>query len=268
MSPWAALYLFPLQAADAARAVRGRIFPGLFVLTPPLLAAGYLLVMACGVADALAMGATIAVVLACIAAGALCFSIPASIVAARPFPMFSSVGLYLLWAGWAGVLYPLLVAVLGLAGVGALGPLAAAFALLIWGVATAMGVIGGGEAEGGRSLVAACIILTGALAGLVSGILVAGTLTLPGVHPAPAAAVDFGPGTPLLIQPGEPVEEGALYLARDPGTGAIVFARCRSGRLEPLEGISEALDPTPLGRVFFHFDGLGGVPGSGQRRNP
>ena len=92
------------------------------------------------------------------------------------------------------------------------------------------------------------------------------------VQPSPTAGEEYPAGTPLLLSRGEEVRPGPVYVAFSPSRRWIFRARgSPGGVLEPLDALPEpAAEGRPfqtLGRVFFHFHGLGGPPGMSIRPN-
>jgi hypothetical protein len=232
ISPTRALLLFPLRPSAAAPALRP---PGAAAaLLPPAAAGAYLLARGCGAGDAAAAAlGLLGIVLGIGLGGAL-----ATTVARR---LAGRVGLHvhLVFAAWTVLLLLLALAAAAALGLGATAPLAAALAVLVWGVVAGTGVLGS-ELEPGRALVASCAGATGAIAGAVLvALLVFGNLVL--AAPAPAGAHGVAAGTPLLVRREEAPAPGALVL-----TDARALARARPG------------DPPPIGRVFFFLGGAWG----------
>lgn len=238
MAPRRALLLFPLRPGDAAEALEGCRAAALAAPAPPLLLLLFLAARGCRAGDAgLAATGLLLLVLGPGAGGAL-----ASAATRRILPGAPRRGLHvhLVFAAWAMVL---LVAVLFVTG----SALAAALAVLVWGVVAGTRVVAA-EAEPGRALVASCAGISGAILGLlVAGAVVHGSLVMAVRSPA-------ADGT-LLVRRGEAPEPGATVLARDPASARLFLARRGVAGLVP-EGASPpgpASAWTPVGRVFFFF---------------
>jgi len=231
----------------------GRRAHAAFVLVPPVAAGAYLLAHGVAAIDALATVAGFGTCLLAMGLGGLAGLVPASFLFQDRRGLNRLAGLCLLTAGWAGVLYPALVATCWVLVGPGLAPLTAAFVLLLWAAGIGIGILDDQKAEVGRRLVVSCVGITGALAATAVAVLLVARagwiMTLPAPEPGPG----FPTGTPLLIRPGAEIEPGRIYLTETEDRLRVVRAPAAS------KALPGAAKP-PLGRVFFHFDGFGGRP--------
>jgi hypothetical protein len=232
-----ALLLFPVRPSAAAAALARRPVAALAALGPPALLLAYLPARGCGAADAAATAlGLLCLVLGMGLGGALAAALAGRLAGAAP----GGVPVHLVFGAWGVLLFLLAAAGAAALGLGAAAPLAAALAVLVWGVVAGTGVVGAG-AETGRALVASCTGAAGAIAGaVVTGVAVFAHLVL--AVPAPSGAPGVPAGTPLLVRPDEAPPPGTLVLLRDPPA----LARAAPGA------------PPPLGRVFFLLGGRWG----------
>jgi hypothetical protein len=163
-------------------------------------------------------------------------------------------GQSLLFATWAAMLFLLFLGCGLLFGAGPASPLLAALILLAWGVLVGAGILTGErELEAGRALVASCVGLSGALAGLWLALTLVQAQLLFAV-PSPVNA------QPLLVRREGAVRTGSIALqeAAD-GSERRLAVWSAAGRIEPL---NEQAAPSAVsirwntrGRVFFELGG-------------
>jgi len=269
VSPLRAVLLFPVRPASATRALSGARVTAAVVLAPPCALGAYLSVRGCAPADALLTAVALFLAVVGLGLGGALAGGVAGIILGRPLRVRPHLVGCLVFAAWTAVLFPALLAVLAVAGAGGLAGLGSGLALLVWGVVAGRGVLGDdGALEPGRSLVASCTALSGALLGLV----VAGWGATQLVWPwrAPVALEGARPGDLLLVVRDRSPGAADLLLAEN-AAGAVVLARRGAdGRIAPVGGTPAGRGPwRARGRVFFRFGGaFGGSVLSGQHLRP
>lgn len=161
-------------------------------------------------------------------------------------------------AGWAPLIFLAFVWIGNVMEAGAASALYAGIALLIWGIAAGLGIIGGDdEPEPGRLLVASCLGFGGAILGAWTAHEMPPAPWVQAV-PAPVSEGPFEQGRFLLIR-AESVENRAAYLLmQDPDSSeAILVTRSATGELSavgkirPESAMFKKYDIT--GRVFFQI---------------
>ncbi len=245
MAPGRALLLFPLRPGAATEALGGCRGSALAAPAPPVLLFLFLAARGCRAGDAaVAAASLLLLVLGPGAGGALASAALRRILPDAPR---RPLHVHLVFAAWAMLLLAVILFVGGSA-------LAAALAVLVWGVVAGMRVVAK-DAEPGRALVASCAGVSGAILGLlVAGALVHGSLVM-------AVRSPVADGT-LLVRRGEASEPGATVVARDPASTRLFLARRGVHGLVP-EGLGPpgpAAGWVQVGRVFF-FLGSGAPAG-------
>jgi hypothetical protein len=228
VSPLRAVLLFPVRPGAATRALRGAGGAGAVVLLPPCALGAYLTVRGCA---------------------------PAGLLLRRPPRVRPYLVGCLVFAAWTAILFPVLLVLLTAAGAGGLAGLGSGLALLVWGVAAGLFVLGDDETtEPGRGLVASC----GALSGALLGLFVAGWAATLLVWPwrAPVAVGGARRGDLLLVVRDRSPGAADLLLAENAAGAAVLARRGPDGRLAPTGETPAVAGPWQArGRVFFRFGG-------------
>jgi len=261
--PATALLVFPLRPGDATRALEGRA--GRAAVLPvavALLAGAFFRMRGAAWADAGAVAGAVTALSLALAAGGLLGVWPARLLLARGFTWRDHAGGCLAAGAWTGPLFVGILALATAAGAGPTAPLAAGFAVLVWGVVAGIGIVGGQDHDDqGRALVASCVGFAASLGALLGVlVLVQGHLLL--VWPAAVDEPPVAAGDVMLVRPTVDPPAGSLVLVRN-NQGTTVLARRGSeeGIAVPDPGSRGARGPwRPVGRVFFAFGGWGGRP--------
>jgi hypothetical protein len=260
---------FPWRSGDATRALAGRASAWLAPLVPAALAASYLLARGTRTADAAWSAAAVLLAVLGLGVGGCVGAFPARLLLGRPYRVREVLGPCLVFAAWTP---PLFLAVLVLArvlGAEDTAALYSGFTLLIWGVVGGMGIVGGDEAEDyGRGVVASCLGLALALAGLMAALLLVQAHLILAV-PALADTDEFAAGDRVLVRRESDASPGSCILLLEEGSHEAMFAVAGpDGAWTPLGAAS---DNAPrgrwhvAGRVFFR---LGGPWGGRALRRP
>lgn len=259
MSTLRAVLTFPWQSADASRALAGRPAAWLAPLVPAALAVAYLLARGAGGADAAWSGAAVVLVVLGLGLGGCVGAFPARLLLARPYRAGEVLGPCLVFAAWTPPLFVLVLVLARALGAAETAALYSGFTLLVWGVVGGIGVIRGDEAEEyGRAVVASCLGLAFALAGLMAALLLVQAQLVLAV-PALASTDDFAAGDRVLVRREAEVAPGSCILLLDEDSHEAIFAVAGSGGTwTPLgTGSDKAPDGRwhVAGRVFFRLGG-------------
>jgi hypothetical protein len=227
-------------------------------------AAVFLLAYGAGAGDAVASAASVLRYACGLAVGGTIFSVAAMRLLDRDAGWKDLFGPACGAAAWSPIVFVVLLWIFARAGMGPTAALYAGLLLLFWGVVAGMGIIGGNEGgEPGRLLVAACLGVTGSLAGLA----VAHQIPPPVAVMALPAPFDDGTvrrGNFLLVRRTPDPHAPAMVLLRETGTREAIFAVIeKNGKRRPLGDTSATpkmlQDWNVAGRVFFQLGIQGGI---------
>ncbi|MHC4342209.1 MAG: hypothetical protein ACYSX0_18595, partial [Planctomycetota bacterium] len=167
MSAWRATLLFPIRPARAAHQPSVHR-PGLLAPLLPALDLGiYLSLRGCSGGDAAVAAVAMLLAIGGLGVGGALGSLAAARLTESTVGPVRRLGQSFLFAAWAALLFLFLICCGLLFGAGPASPLLAALILLAWGVFAGAAILAGErQAEAGRALVASCVGLSGALAGL------------------------------------------------------------------------------------------------------
>jgi hypothetical protein len=195
---------------------------------------------------------------------------PAALLAGAARPLWPAFPACVVAAGWAPLLFAGLAAAMAVLGLGPAAPLAASLVLLVWAAVLGIALVGAGEAEPGRRLVASCVGLVGALLGLWLALALA-TAHLVLAIPAPMAGWGLERGDLLLVRRQNSAPAGSVVVLQGPGSTGMLLARIDpAGALVPPRPArwAESTNPDVLGRVFFQLGGgqarSVGIPGQSR----
>jgi hypothetical protein len=259
--------LLPFRPGAAAARLEGRPAALLFALVAPSLLGAALAATGCSAPDAAATACSLLLVVAGMGLLGAAACQPASLLAGARRPVWAALPACFVAAGWAPLLFAALAAAMVALGFGPSAPLAASLALLGWGVVLGIGLVGAGDAEPGRRLVASCLGLVGTLLGLWLALALA-TAHLVLAVPAPVAEWGFERGDLLLVRRQSTALPGSLVVVQAPGSPEVAFGRIDAHGM-PIPARSGAgvwsRKPDVLGRVFFKLGagraGPVGIPG-------
>ncbi len=274
MSPLVAPLLFAFRPSEAAAALRGKGAAALLVLLPGLLLALWLHARGCAPSDARAVGAAVTVMLVALAAGGWLAAIPAARILGREWPLAAMVAPSAVTALWAALIPAPLMMIAHAVGMRATAALFTGFCMLLWGLWVARALLEweGGEREGGRALVAACLAAAGSiLAFHVAISAVERSLVI--ALPSPIETPQIRRFDYLLVRVGTRPHPGEIAWLVEEGSRESAFAEIGEdgaprflGRFREDPATSRKWDVA--GRVFFQCGGEGGGSVLPARRHP
>lgn len=271
MSPFVAPLLFAFKPSEAAAALRGRGSAALLLPLPGVLVALWLRARGCAVGDAAAVGAALAALLVAVAAGGWLAAVPASRILGGAWPLAAMIGPSAAAALWAALIPGPLMMIAHAAGMKATAALFTGFCMLLWGLRVAHALLTweGGEREGGRALVAACVAAAGSiLAFHVAMTAVERSLVI--ALPSPIETPEMRRFDYLFVRVGATPREGEIAWLVEQGSRESAFAEVLAGGSTRFLGRFRE-DPEAsrkwdiAGRVFFQCGGEGGGSVVGRR---
>ena len=217
----------------------------------------------CPLADAATAAGGLLILLAGLGVGGALGCIPAGLLTGAGHSFVKLLSPCFVFASWAAILFGTVLVALVSVGAGSKAVLMAGFVLLGWGVAAGMALASPQDGtDAGRALVASCLGMAGAIAGLWLALnFVQERVAL--VLPSPAEHGPINMGDVLLLIRSTKTDPGELVFLRDRDGDSVVLAKLDSHGQPVFIGVDNvapllSTNWDTLGRVCFAFGGCGG----------